>query len=375
MAIDPKHYVPIVKSRAGEIDALSELAGFRSHFTPVIELIPIPLKWIEGQDDPVPAKTIDKHVDSLVDAIKLAWDAGREFMVDGFHVEDEDVLDNDCEAIEEILNRLHGEGYAPIPVVGLERVEAYTQAVSEFVRRTNGDVCLRVTATDLGNSGEKIAAIVGAFMARYDFRAESTHLLMDYGPIPPALSAGLKLIVVAQAAGLAAIASWKSFIIAGSGFPLNLTDVAQYTIDEFIRSEWLIWLQARNSAAALGRSPTFGDYTVVHPELVIIDPRIMRISPKIKYTDDIRWIVAKGEATRRKKEKIKSPPHKDQYPKLAKMIMEHPAWRGESFSWGDQQIALAMTGKAKSDAQTWVTVGIVHHVVLCVRQISSLGET
>jgi hypothetical protein len=367
-----KHYVPILKSRAGEFDALSHVGSIHKSFTPLIELTPVPLRWIDGQADPVPAKTAEAHVDWLVEKIKDSWEPGLPIFIDGRLIESEDVLANNSEVIEEVLNRLAADKLQPIPVLGLDRVAEYTAAAMTYVSKNSGAICLRITASDIGDAGDKLSALVTGFLKEYGLDAARVHLLVDYGPVLKVHLSGLKLVIVGQLKLLAELGRWKTFTVAGSGFPEDLSEMSQYSLHDYVRTEWLLWLNVNANKGAIGVAPTFGDYAVTHPEYREYDPRQIRMSPKIKYSDDIRWVVAKGEAIRRKKDPKKSAPPTEQYPALAKMIMAHQAWKGPGFSWGDGQIEATSKGDGRSDMQTWVTVGTVHHIVFCAKQIASL---
>ena len=258
-----------------------------------------------------------------------------------------------------------------IPVLGVDRVAEYFDVVHNWALDNGGDIGIRLTSFDLGNGSP-----VESLLSRLRVPIDRLHLIMDYGSLPPALFGPLKVAAPMQLSQLPRLKEWKTFTVAASGFPANLSDVNQYSMDEFTRTEWLLWRHLQSERERIERLPAFGDYAVSHPELLEFDPRKMRTSPKIKYTDDLRWLVAKGESFRRKSD-TKKPQHapaKEQYQRLAKMITGHDAWREANFSWGDRQIDAAAAGNGRSDATTWVTVGTVHHIVFVVRQIASLHE-
>jgi hypothetical protein len=124
--------------------------------------------------------------------------------------------------------------------------------------------------------------------------------------------------------------------------------------------------------------PTFVDYGPSHPEFQEFDPRTMKIAPKIKYTAEEEWLVAKGEAPKRKKELKEgeeNTPNSVQLEELAKMLIATSAWKGENFSRGDKQVAKYAVGEGPHDALTYVEAGFAHHLTLVVRQLASLAET
>jgi len=60
-------------------------------------------------------------------------------------------------------------------------------------------------------------------------------------------------------------------------------------------------LFVRSKKKAVKRVPTFGDYAINHPILTEINPKLMLMSPNIRYTDSVNFVIAKGQAQPRKK--------------------------------------------------------------------------
>jgi hypothetical protein len=74
-----KHYVPILKGKQGEFDAIEELDdSVKAQLTPVIEVPSIPWDFKNKR----PQTTIDKHLDSIGKKIRKAWDSKALLFVD-----------------------------------------------------------------------------------------------------------------------------------------------------------------------------------------------------------------------------------------------------------------------------------------------------
>ncbi len=255
-----------------------------------------------------------------------------------------------------------------VPVIGLDRVKEYGQAVREAVSNDKRGCCLRLVESDL----EALADLEAQVESLLDFirvDASQVDLLVDFGPTVPSRSA-----LAYQINALPFLKKWRSLTVASSSFPLNMAEVAQNSIVEFERREWTAWTFLRSKRKTLVRMPTFGDYAINHPGLVEIDPRIMRMSPNIRYTAELNYVVAKGEAYSRKKDRTKKSgvAASDQYPKLAKMIMNHASWAGKKFSWGDTFIEACSRRACVGSPTNWRAVGTSHHIACVVRQIASL---
>ena len=199
--------------------------------------------------------------------------------------------------------------------------------------------------------------------------ASKVDLIVDFGPSVPSRAA-----LPYQINALPLLKSWRTLTVASSSFPVNMENVARNSIVEFERREWTAWTFLRSKAKMVERMPTFADYAINHPELTEIDPRIMRMSPNIRYTSEANYVIAKGEAYPRKKDPKKKTgvAAGDQYPRLAQMIMNHPSWRNKKFSWGDSFIEECSRKARVGSATNWRAVGTCHHIASVVQQIANL---
>ncbi|PHQ79803.1 MAG: hypothetical protein COB69_07215, partial [Phycisphaera sp.] len=219
----------------------------------------------------------------------------------------------------------------------------------------------------------KLTGQINALLEEHNLIPSDIHLILDYHSISPEMESVLRAAVPAQLAALPHVSSWKSLTIAASTAPENLTGVSQNSVAEYDRTEWMLYAWLHNRRGTLVRMPQYGDYAVAHPEILEIDPRIMRMSPNIRYTGQLIWVIAKGEAYKRKKDIKKSIPGSVQYPRLCTAIIQHQEWAGAQFSWGDTYIEDCSQGNGgPGNATTWRGVGTNHHLTLVVGQLASL---
>lgn len=366
---DDTHYVPILKGKQGELDAIRESpAPVGEAFTPLIEVPPIPPKYVEGEDDPIPAKSIASHVADvaakLADSLGTAWP----FFIDGFYIEEDDKLEDGSEPVAALFSALRHAKLKFIPAIGLDRVADYAESVKAAIEVDGRGCCLRLLESDLESLAE-LKPQVESLLAFLGVGATEADLLVDFGPKVPSRAA-----LPYQVNALPLLEQWRSFTVASSCFPENMEGVAQNSIFEFERLEWVTWAFLRAKRQTLVRMPAFGDYAINHPELSEIDPRIMRMSPNIRYTAPSTFVVAKGEAYPRKKDARKKigAEASVQYPRLAKMVMNHPSWQGEKFSWGDAFIEACSRKACVGSPTNWRAVGTSHHIAFVVRQLASL---
>lgn len=375
MPFDHRHYVPILKGKQGELLALSKTqAKFTKKFTPLVEVPPIPLTYPEELDDPVPAKSIDKHVTDTGNSFVKALNGLPSVFIDAYYIEDEDELENGSSPIDALFTSLRAGKIPFIPTLGLDRVEDYADSVKNAVEEDERGCCLRLVEADLEGIAD-LGKQVQSLLEAVEVSPVDVDLLIDFGPKVPS-----KAALPYQIDALPLLKDWRTLTIASSSFPPDMSGVARNSIEEIERDEWLAWVWLLSKQKSVKRMPTFGDYGINHPVLTELDPRIIRMSPNIRYTDSVNYVVAKGQAQPRKKKKHtpaeeaarKELAPSEQYPKLSAMIKKHESWKGAQFSWGDAFIDKCSRKECAGRPTDWRAVGMCHHIALVVQQIANL---
>jgi len=132
MAFDHKHYMPILKAKAGEFRAIKEASpSVLAGFTPLLEIMDVAPKYIEGEEDPIPSKSDDAHVKSVADNIMKAIGPDKRFFVDGFFIEEMETLADGREPMGAVLEYLRKAKAKVVPVTGLNRYGQYNSAVEK----------------------------------------------------------------------------------------------------------------------------------------------------------------------------------------------------------------------------------------------------
>jgi len=113
-------YIPILKAKQGELEALKQSSPEERRLVlPLLEVPPVPVKWLEGEDDPVPAKTIDQHIPSTAEKIFGSLKEFDRVLIDGKYIEEDAALATGEEPIAAVLRLLGDRGLHVVPVVGL----------------------------------------------------------------------------------------------------------------------------------------------------------------------------------------------------------------------------------------------------------------
>ncbi|MGA7218465.1 MAG: hypothetical protein WBX38_09130 [Candidatus Sulfotelmatobacter sp.] len=373
---DHRHYVPILKGKKGELEALAKADNLQQ-FTPVVEVVPIPLTHPEDGSLAYQSKTIDQHVKDTANAYKRAMGILPSVFIDGFYIEGEDKLRDGQSAMRGLFSRLREARIRFVPTIGLDRLEDYIDAVREAVKIDGRGCCLRLWESDLESlSGfdRQIQTLLGALNVSPD----KVNLLVDFKEkVPPKVT--LPLLINE----LPWLNDWGTLTFSSSSFPQFLGDIKANGIEERERSEWMAWVFVREKQnAEKKRVPTFGDYGINHPTLTDdTDPRMITVAPNIRYSDKLRYVIAKGQAQPRKKQ-AKTPEQKAarlllapnvQYPKLASKIKNHPAWKADrNLSWGDKKVDDCSQHRFVGTLSEWRGIGASHHIALTVQQLANL---
>jgi G:T-mismatch repair DNA endonuclease (very short patch repair protein) len=131
------------------------------------------------------------------------------------------------------------------------------------------------------------------------------------------------------------------------------------------RHDWKFYCALLKALPKGVRRPNYGDYTIVHPAFVVpMDMRKIKPAGKVVYTAKERWMIRKGAAFRDDRKQMHG--HCD-------FIVKSGEFRGVEFSYGDDFIhKCALKKEGPSTLTRWKTVGINHHIMHVLEDLSKL---
>ena len=359
------HYVPVLKLKLGEIRALQEIYSDHDKITPIFEIPPIP--W-DYQND-MPAKSFNKHIEKVNENIKKCRGSYPCFL-DMKHIESEIVASEEenkanIEAINTLFEEAYEDSLSYIPTLHLNFTEELRDILSEQIPKFNNGLCIRldIEEFDTDDYTERLIDLIEYI----DQPIEQTDIIIDFNTIPkvgigPYVN-GVKNII----RFLPYLSRWRSLIFIASSFPESMGEFTSNNISSTPRAEWSIWKKLTGDSPAK-RLPVYGDYTITTPDPFEMDPRMIRLGAKIKYTLEEEWLIVKGTGVQKK--------GYEQFHTLAEMLSQHPNFYGKDFSWGDKYIEECGKKICKPGNQTtWVRVGVNHHIEVVMNQIAKLNET
>jgi hypothetical protein len=354
--MDHRKYVPVLKWKMGEYQALSRLdEDTKSRVIPLIE-IPLP-----GYD--FEAKQVKKtHADHLKDfgkRLSSKWDRRRCF-IDLKYLDTSSRVGNQ-HCLTHIFNQTVEHGCDAVPVLTVQSDAAFLKAASQIPTIDEQGLALRLSGDDFDDPKlpEKIAKIsdtVGVSWGEIDVIIDLC--TPDYIPksgFRSALGARLRLVPRLNKS--------RSIVVVGTSYPELLA--AYKEEEQFIpRREWVGYKDFVQSLDESARIPTFGDYAVAHPAAVELDMRFVKPFAKLRYTLEDKWYLAIGKAVRTA--------GFDQYRDMCAELVEKEFFDGRDFSAGDEYIEDCAQGSVPTgNLSTWVWVATNRHITKTVSDLSS----
>jgi T4 beta protein len=359
-----KHYVPFLKAKQGELDAIEELDDpVKAQLTPVIEVPAIPWDFKNRR----PKTTIDEHLDSIGRKLRKAWDSKAHLFMDVGLIDPALRMKNGDRPLSYVLRKARTQNLRLVPVTGLSRDPEYQKVISAAVADDKWGTCFRLELADFDNANLKTE--LDNLLSDLNVGRKDTDIILDFGTILPKQKAMLVNATRKEIGTLPYLSEWRTLTVAATAFPATLSGVVDTSSSDFLdRTEWDAWLQLiSRSQEPLPRLPAFGDYAIQNPDLEEIDPRMMHPAASIRYTADDKWLIVRGRSTQKY--------GTVQYRTLCADLMKRKQYGGEKHCRGDayiKQCASGMGTKGAGSLAIWRRVGTVHHLTKATEMIAKL---
>lgn len=356
---DHRHYVPILKGRDGEYGALNSMPpALRDRITPLLELPPTPWDF----EEETPARTIDVHLGKVAQKIERAWGASRPLFLDFLWIADTERMVDGGHPVESVLSSARRRGLAVIPVVGLLRGEDYLAACARTIHQDRRGACIRLQREDFVDFGDfgDLDTEVGRVLATLHLLPQDADLLLDLRSLARPIDIDSAIALISRVPNLG---NWRTFSLAATSFPQNLTGLPPSDCSIIPRQEWNTWTNIIRRRPS--RLPTFSDYAISHPEPSEVDPRVMRPSASVRYTTHGAWLALKGRNLR---------DHGyEQFHDVCRELIRRAEYCGRVFSWGDEYIDdCASQRVGTGNLTTWRKVGTSHHLAFVLSELANI---
>lgn len=359
---DSKHYVPILKWKRAEQNALKVLEEkHKKHITPLLQFVMPRGKLGEQREDIV--LKFKEQLSKIAEKVIEVWGKTPSFvdvsLLYGIPLK--------IEALTAISQGGHDLGGVFIPVVHLIDEQGIKEAAYSLARKNKCGLCLRLICPDFDDIN-KLHHDIASFLLAGKLEEKYVDFIVDVKETEDNGDKCSKYMKMTQ--DFPNLSKWRTFSFASGSFP---EDLSAYKLDEknlISRVDWRCWKE-HISGKTLKRKPAFADYTIQHP-IYKEATQFYHPTTSIKYTLENEWLIMKG-----KKQRF------EMYLGSAKLLSQNSHFCGESFSYGDKYIAL----KAKhcdvylknkkvggtGSTETWITAGINHHLALVATQVSNLS--
>lgn len=359
MNFDHYQYVPCLRWKQGEYQALLGLSdAAKKLMTPIIEVAEFGYDFEDEKDK----HTIDEHLEPFAKRVREKWGKDTCF-VDSRHLPPEDIMADGSHPISFIFEKLRALKCTSVPVVGLSRKPQYVQATKEVISKDKHGLCVRITIEEAAKLTLKND--LDSLLHTVEINAKDCDLILDLGAPNFEPVEGIAKLVEGIIKRIPNLDQWRTFILIGTAFPSSMGEVKKSpTI--IPRSEWLLYkILVKNLFKAKIRLPTFGDYGINHPAVLMLDMRFIKPAGTIRYTINDAWFIVKGPNVRDNKF--------GQYRGHCQAVLTSGFYSGSEFSEGDEYIDKCAKGTGSTgNLYVWRRVGTSHHLEKVVQDVSSL---
>lgn len=347
---DHCHYVPIVKTKKGELDAVEHQQVHLGSFTPLWEVF-------GDYDDSDSVNSASLRI--IAGKIKKSWGNPRPCFVDSSILQNHTAI-NGKHPAEVLFDELYSCGVMAIPVVSPDSPAPYQQAIENvLVARGNG-VCFRLFP-DYEEGDQDLNHEIENLLRRFRVDKQLCDVIIDLWTTDLMTTGLLTSAISTTVNNIRSVNDFRTLTLASAAFPRSMAGIAK-GISTIRRMDWVLWTTLL-SRHHLIRRPSYGDYTCLNPEVIDFDPTTMTPAAKIRYTSQLEWLIIKGG-------RLKG--NGGQYHNLAANLIARAEFMGASFSWGDSYIySCARRACGPGNLPTWVAVDVNHHISYVLHQLRS----
>lgn len=351
MIFGPDHYVPVLKAKKGEKEALLGIhSSLCARITPLLEIV----ERASGE------KSIETHLDTAFKGLKQATAQFSRCLIDAREIESDGEV-----AAQAVFERATVEGIVFTPVTGISRTADIVPALSHS---SNG-IAIRLTRKEFEEGG--LARRLSTYMTNHSLVHAQVDLIIDLGAVDQMVQDGVYNLTNAFLGAVPDQALWRTLTLSGCAFPPGMGLVDRDSHDSVERVEWRAWRdRLYANRHALTRLPTFSDCGIQNPKGVEgFNFRTMQPSAAIRYTLENDWLLIKGVGTR-------SIRPGQQFPDLAKKLVYghlQSNFAGMTHCSGCAGMKSAADGLPKfGSAGVWRRLGTIHHITKVTQALAAL---
>ena len=339
-------YTPILRWKTGEKTCLENLTpDVSSKIIPFVEVSP-------PADSSADEETAEKKLSKLISSFSISWENKPFYLY----------LSNDWYTnadshndISDIYEDLFQNINHPKAIPAFDITDEINISNIANLTTTNG-VCLRISGDDF----ELLNQYLKNYVESSWITPQSTDLLIDLKYIDEEIYPK-KTVFTTAISNISNIGCYRRIIIASCSFPKDISTIHSDIVNEFKRYETAIHEISLDLKSKFSFNYVYADYGPMNLSEITF-ARYMVPNFKIKYSTSDKYLVAKGLSLKKGGLELAN------VATSCRLLVEHPQFSGESFSYGDNIIATIANGtNTKSGNLTnWVAYSFNHHITLIV---------
>ena len=354
------NYIPILKAKAGEFEAISHFSNRDiEKFSPLFD---VPVLNEDKKQRLIKEKKLPviSFLDSVLDGIAESF-SGRKFFIDFSYWPTNSQVESGEHIILHVFNRLISRGKRSNPVIDYDSWHdpSYASAFKAMQLSRDNQLCIRfkMNADTIDeiysdprylNSGiENILGELSVTSQNIVFLIDFSDLSSDKITIPDIVEHVIQTVTIFQEQHFGQI------FMAGCSLPVFISEAVPKpnSTGLSIRKEMVAWqaILQRNPRLNIG----FADYAVRNPSSN--DFGYGNTNGKIRYTVDKHFFIVRGH-------QLKTGNKGAQYYDLSHTLINSRYYLGRTFSWGDEQVYLCSQKKFKGRSQDWIAIDTNHHI-------------
>ena len=338
-------YIPILRWKAGEKNCLENLSlDVSSQIIPFVEVSPP----ADSPNDDAAEKKLSK----LISSFNVSWES-RPFYL---YLSDDWYSSADS---PEDISKIYADLFKSInhskaiPAFDITDEINISNAIN--LTTTNG-ICLRVS----GNSFESLTQYLINYAENPWITPQNTDLLLDLKYIDEDIYPK-KAVLTTAISDIPNIGEYRRIIIASCSFPKDISNLRSNVVNEFKRHETTIHKISLDLQNKFAFNYVYADYGSMNLNEITFAP-YMAPNFKIKYSTNDKYLIIKGLSIKKGGLDISN------VIAGCKLLVNHPQFSGEFFSYGDKVIAKTANGKNTKGGNltNWVGYSFNHHITLIV---------
>jgi hypothetical protein len=358
MAMTTLDYVPVLKWRQGEYQALLRLDEARSdRVVPLIEVTPPEFDFEEGKEK----KTLEKQLEPFAKRLKAKWGSRPAFLETSL-LKPTARMPGGVHPLTYLLEQAREHGGWLTPVTSLERDLAHYNAVAAAVKVDGRGIAIRCSLEEIADPDfpknlDKLAVDLAGELSEVDLIIDLAAKNFDPLEDLADLIAG-----ILQADPI--YDNVRNLVLIGTSFPASMADIKgpSQTIP---RSEWLLYKKVVAKLPAGFEPPIFGDYAISSADMPKGDMRLLKPSASVRYAIDDGWLITKGSNVRDNGfEQFRA--------RCGDVVTSGLAYPAGYSAGSDYVRGCHAKTEKTGNLTTWRWVGTNHHITKVVDDLASL---